>query len=94
VKRIEDFDQEVGEALRALEGIEGVRVCAGTDSVFVQAQDRPAAHAQTPFVVWGAGVEASNAAGFSEKAAALGRVALTEGRQLINYFTAKGKFVI
>ncbi len=92
VKRIEDFDQEVGEALRALEGAGDVRVCAGTDSVFAATQDRPASHAQTPFVVWGAGVEPSGAAGFSEKTAALSRIVLGEARQLINRFIAKGKF--
>ncbi len=92
VKRIEDFDQEVGEALRALEGFENARVCAGTDAVFAATQDRPSSHAPTPFAVWGAGVPASGAAGFSEKTAALSRVVLSEGRTLINHLTVKGKF--
>lgn len=91
VKRIEDFDREVGEALEALDGVKDARVCAGTDSAFALTKDRPAAHAETPFAVWGAGVEASGAAGFGEKTAALGKVSLPEGHRLIDHFIAKGK---
>ncbi len=87
VRAIEDFDHAIlGPALKIAES-EGARVCVTTDAP--ESLEKGAVlHGAVPYVFFGPGFEASNAAYFGEKTAAQGK-SFVEGHKLITRFFSK-----